>query len=1023
MENSAKRDPKTSEAQRELVVHLILKRRQRKRDQKRQRQRSFWSGLAIATVFLLVGLLVVAIGGIIAAVGVYVYYARDLPPPNQIAQVRQQFETTLLYDRTGKTVLYQVLDPAGDRQYVPLSEVPKNLINATIAMEDKSFYTNPGFDIRGIARSVTLALENGPIQGASTITQQLVKNNLIPPEERTAISQDRKIKEIILAAEISRLYSKDQIMEWYLNTNFYGTSAYGIGTAARAYFGKRVQDITLGEAAMLVAIPQNPQFNPIDDWVSSRQRQAIVLDGMVSAGFITRDQATEAASQTIVIQPLTERYGIVAPHFSLYARKQAEQILDSMGMDGSRMVRGNGLRIYTTLDLDLFYQAECTMRGYVERIAGGNPTAAPNTSAGQPCTAASYLPKPPGLAFNKQRNVTNSSAVIIRPNTGEILAMVGSLDYYNIGIQGTYNSALGLRQPGSTFKPFVYVTAFASPNHDYTPAKLVFDVPTTYNQDGILYTPRNEDNQFHGPMSVREALANSYNIPAVSTMRDVTIGQVLRRARQLGLNTLTKPLDQYGLALALGAGEVTLTDLTYANTPFANLGYMAGTPAINPRVGFRTFDPVSVLRIDDRNGRTLWKLDEKRPDTFGRQNVLSDGLAYLINDILSDNQARLAEFKPGNALELSRPAAVKTGTTNDNRDAWTVGFTPQIVTGVWVGNNNNTSMGDDMTGGNAAAPIWHAIMEYIHRRDSLPVETWKRPSTIVEMTICKQSGLLPTAFCPTTKEIFYVDPSQGVSTAPTRQDIYWKRYRINSRNGLLATAVTPADLVTNRVYYVYPPEARDWAAQAGMPLPPEEYDSAPAAVSTVSVGDITTPGGLARVRGKFDVRGTISDNVTSYVLEYGVGIIPDKWFAIPGGETTTGDDIRLGTWDTAGLSEGLYTLRLGLTLKDGTFQPRTVQVTVDNQPPTITFTAPKPDAIVSASAGVVKLEATAADDIELDRVEFYWNDQIIATVSGSGPFTTEWRIVQLGEQTFYAIAYDTAGNVTRGESLKVNISN
>jgi membrane peptidoglycan carboxypeptidase len=920
--------------QREHIRSVLLRRRGRKREQHQQNRQSVLVG-AIAFFVVAAGLVGLAISlGILVIFGVYVSYARELPPPSAIAQVRQQFETTLLYERTGQTVIYQVVDPAGDRQSAPLPELPPYLVQATIAIEDKSFYENIGFDIRGISRAVVTALQGGQIQGASTITQQLVKNVLIDPEERTAISADRKIKEIILAAEISRLYSKDQILEWYLNTNFYGNLAYGVGTAAQVYFGKRAQDLTLGEAAMLAAIPQNPQLNPIDNWIAARQRQAVVLDSMQALGMISAQQAEVAKAETIILRPTAERYGIIAPHFSLYARQQAESILNDLGYDGSRLVLGGGLRIYTTLDLDLFYQSECAMRAYVIRITGGPVDAAPNTSTGTPCVAAAYLPMLAEVQMGIGRPVTNAAAVIIEPNTGEIKTIVGSLDYYNAGIQGSFNAALGLRQPASAFKPFVYLTAFASENHDYTPAKMVLDIPSTFNSFGTAYTPRNENNQFHGVMNIRKALANSYNIPTVRVLQDVTIGQVLRRARLMGLSTLTRPLDQYGLALALGSGEVTLTDLTYAYTNFANLGYMAGKPVKNPRPGFRGLDPVSVLRIEDRDGKVLWQYDERDPrgQSFQRQNVVNEGLAYLITDILSDNDARLPAFGPDNALALSRPAAAKTGTTNDNRDAWTLGYTPFLVTGVWVGNNNNAPMSGDMSGSTAAAPIWHAIMEYAHNRDALPATGWQRPSTVQEALICAESGLAPTNDCPKTKELFYVDQNNGVSTIPTQTDFYWRRYRINNRTGLLATANTPPDLVAEQVYFDYPEEMRAWAVKAGLPLPPTEYDSGGSAVrETATVAAITSPVSLANVRDVVEIRGNLSPSeVIAVQLEYGIGINPATWFPIKVEyPDLRGDDLLLARWDAGGLN-GLYTLRLGVTLTDKSFQTRTLQVIVVN---------------------------------------------------------------------------------------------
>ncbi len=996
---------------------MIARRRRGRRHAARQRQQRGLIGLGGLAVGLGVALAVlIGVGGVAAFTGLYTFYARDLPPPVEIARVREQFETTLIYDRTGQHVLYQVLDPAGDRQTVPLSEIPPVLIQATVASEDRSFFTNPGFDLRGIVRAIVTVLSGGQVQGGSTITQQLVKNTLIAPEERATLTQERKIKEIILAAEISRLYSKEQILEWYLNTNFYGNLAYGVGTAARVYFGKRVQDLSLGEAAMLAAIPQNPALNPIDAPLESRLRQTVVLNSMVAAGYISQAEATAAASEPILVQPSAEAYGILAPHFSIYARAQAERLLTAAGYDGPRLVLGGGLRIYTTLDLDLFYQTECAMRAHVERVAGGNPAAAPNTGSGGPCAAAAYLPVPPKLMLGVQRPVTNAAAVVIRPETGEILTMVGSLDYYNSGIQGNFNvAAQGLRQPGSAFKPFVYVSAFAAPNSDYTAAKMLLDVPTTFPQPGGPYIPRNEDGQFHGPVSLREALANSYNVPAVRTLNDITVGAVLQRARRLGLNTLTKPFDQYGLAFALGSAEVTLLDLTYAYTPFATLGSMTGTPVTFARPGFRALDPVSILRIEDREGRILWQFDEKQP-TFARQNVLQDALAYLITDILADNDARLPAFGAGNALELSRPAAVKTGTTNDNRDAWTVGYTPQLVVGVWVGNNDNRSMGDDMTGATAAAPIWHAVMEYAHARDDLPVQTWPRPANIVEATVCQRSGLLPTPDCPKVKEIFYQEG--GVSTVPTRQDIYWRRYQINSRNGLRATADTPPELITERVYFDYPPEAMAWARQTGQPLPPTEYDSRRANVA-VAAGQITAPEGLARVRGTIPIRAIFTREVTRYTLEYGAGINPSQWFSLGGGTVAQAGEGLLGEWNTAGL-EGLYTLRLGLILADQTFQTHIVQVAVDNAPPAIQLTSPAPAALIAASTGVVTLEATATDNVEIAYVEFFWNGEPLARVE-TAPYATTWQITRTGSQLFHAVAYDRAGNTARSETVEVMV--
>lgn len=1001
-------------------TRIISRRRERRQGRAQTHNRLLLRiGLIVIVGALLTSVLILGVGTA-SAVGIYWYVARDLPSPDDIIKQRQQFETTLIYDRSGQTVLYQVIDPLnGDRQWTPISDIPAELVHATVAIEDKSFYENPGFDVRGIARAIFLTLTGNAVQGGSSITQQLVKNTLIDPGERTSISPQRKIKEIILAGEISRRYTKPQILEQYLNTNFYGNLAYGIDAASKVYFGKPVQNLSLGEAALLAAIPQNPQLNPLDAPQPARARQVVVLDKMAELGYITADQAKQAASEPIVVAPLADRYNLIAPHFSLFARQQAEQFLNAQGLDGGRLVARGGLRIFTTLDLDLQYQSECVARSYVQRLAGGDPHTALNTSAGTPCVAAQYIPQTfpqvgVGFQLGKPRNVTNAATVTMNPTTGEVLSMVGSLDYWNPGIDGNYNVALGERQPGSAFKLFTYAAAFAAGK---SPATMVWDLPTSFDTGGgEPYKPTNEDGKFHGPMSIREAFASSYNVPAVSVLSQVGIADVIRKAHLLGINTLDGGLDQYGLSLTLGSGEVTLLDMTYAYSVFANMGTMAGTPTLNPRPGYRSLDPVAVLRIEDSDGHILWQFKENTA-TYGTRYVVGDYLAYLINNVLSDNDARVPAFGRGSAMELSRPAAAKTGTTNENRDAWTLGYTPQLVTGVWVGNNNNTPMGADVIGATGAAPIWHAIMEYAHARDKLPVRTWPRPSTIVEQVVCKDSGLLPTADCPRVRELFYAADANN-STVPRQPDTYYKRITINSRNGLIATASTPTDLRVDKVFFDYPPEARDWARSMGYPLPPTEFDTGGGQVAGAT---ITAPGALSRVRGVVEVKGSVdSPDAVSYSLAYGIGLNPRDWTNIAGGDAKAlSKNAPIGKWNTAAL-DGLYTLRLQVILKDKSVLQDTQQVTVDNKPPTVRLTAPQANATLTASKAIT-LVANAGDNLDDGLyVEFYQGDKLLGTVRQS-PFKLDWAPDTTGTQTVYAIAYDAAGNSTKSAVVNVTV--
>ena len=423
--------------------------------------------------------------------------------------------------------------------------------------------------------------------------------------------------------------------------------------------------------------------------------------------------------------------------------------------------------------------------------------------------------------------------------------MVGSLDYYDESIDGNFNVALAERQPGSAFKPFTYLTAF---EQGYTPATMTLDVRTAFDiGSNQPYVPENFDRQFHGPTSIRNALANSYNVPAVQVQEWVGVDSVIRIAHASGITTLDRGVPNYGPSLTLGGGEVTLLDMTYAYGVLANNGVMAGKPIPENerRPGFRTLDPVYILRVEDRDGNILWEYG--KDNSFDQRAVLQPALAYLINDIMSDEDARIPSVGPESALMLfDRPAAVKTGTTNDFRDNWTVGHTPQIATGVWVGNTDNTPM-TNMPAIDGAAPLWNAVMTYAHR--DLLIQNWERPSDVVELTVCEPSGLLPTPYCPTQQELFL----RG--TEPTTYDNVYQPFQVNTDTGLLATVYTEPELVEEQIFMILPDEAADWLREHEVPQPPTEYD-------TVNVPDtfgdvaITSPAPFSYVRGAMVIHGT-----------------------------------------------------------------------------------------------------------------------------------------------------------------------
>ena len=903
--------------------------------------------LPVATVALAVLLLIVA--GMGTAVGVYAYFTKDLPAPEEVGRRTQEaFKTTSIYDRTGNTLLYEVFDPhGGQRTMVPLEQIPPHLINATIALEDKNFYENPGFDMEGIARALWNNLRGLPIQGASSITMQLIRNVIMSPEERMQRSYERKAKEAILAWELSRRYpgreGKDQILEWYLNTIFYGNLFYGVEAASEAYFGKHVQDLSLAESAMLAAIPQWPAITPLspdpDIRAQARKRQEVVLDQMYLQDYITAEEAYAAKQEEL--RYATKRFDIIAPHFVMYVRQLLEEKY------GPELLYRGGLKVYTTLDLNLQHTAEEIARQHVAKLE------------------------------EEERNVSNAAVVAIDPRTAEILTMVGSIDYFDPDIDGQVNVALAPRQPGSAFKPYTYVTAFAK---GYTPATLVMDVRTSFPDDpNPPYAPENYDRRYHGPQLLRSALGNSYNIPAVKLLDMVGVKDVINTAHRMGINTLTG--EQYGLSLTLGGGEVTLLDMTYAFSVFANEGVMRGLPVPTERrrPGFRELDPVAILRVEDADGNVLEKYT--RPET---REILSPQLTYLISSILSDNAARAPAFGANSMLKLSRPAAVKTGTTSDWRDAWTVGYTPQLVAGVWVGNSDNQPM-ERTPGSRGAAPIWHDLME--SALAPLPIEDFVRPPGLEEVEVCAASGLLPTEQCPHRRKELFI-----AGTAPTAYCNMHQVFRICKPSGKLATIYCPPDQVEEKVFEIYPPEAADWVRTNNIPQPPTEYDETFG--PTPASGDVAilNPDPHAYVHGQVPIEGNArGGGFQFYRLQYGEGLDPSAWIQIGADHHNSVDHGLLEVWDTGQLA-GLYTLQLLVMRHDGGVHAEAIQVTVDNAPPKVEVVYPWPDKVyVMEDDEWVSMQAEAADNVSMDRVEFYLDDSFFAE-NTVPPYNVKWTI-------------------------------
>ncbi len=988
----------------------LIRRRRARREQTQSGFARLWRALAIISLSTATAVIVTFIGGGIALSQAYSNYVADLPAADTLQAAfsssnNEFFQTTKLYDRTGTQLLYEVIDPrAGDRQWLGIDKIPKYFIQATIAIEDKTFYDNPGYDLEGIARAFVSNLRGGSVQGGSTITQQLVKNVIIPPDQRAEKSYDRKLREVLIAAEVTKRYGKDQILEWYLNTNFYGNLAYGVDAAARVYFGKSASDLDLAESALLAAIPQFPALNPLDAPGDAKHRQELVLEAMMRDGYITPAQAQAAKAEDVLghLQSFNQRFDIRAPHFSFLVINELIQQV------GPELAFRGGLKVITSIDLNLQDQAECVTRTQIARLSGADPSLIIPADAGLPCDAAANLPPLRAADAGVDHNVSNASVVVIDPRTGEILAMVGSLDYWNDAIAGRFNVAAdGRRQPGSSFKPFTYLTAFSQ---GYTPSTMVLDVRTAYPQEtGAPYVPENYDRQFHGPVSLRIALARSYNIPAVEMMNRVGVENVIRTAHRMGINTLDRESNYYGLALTLGGGEVSLLDMTYAYSVMANYGRMAGQPVPETarRTGYRALDPVSILRIEDSRGKPLFNYE---PQT---QQVLSEQLAYLITNVLSDEQARIGAFGHPNPLELDRPAAAKTGTTNDFVDNWTLGYTPQIAAGVWVGNTDSAPM-EKVTGLTGAAPIWHAIMKYAVA--NIPPEGWSEPPGLSHLTVCYPSGLLPTRDCQSAvNEIFIA------GTEPNAYDNIWQSFQVNRDTGKLATVFTPPELVEQKVFEILPPEAADWVREAGLPQPPVEYDTIytpPEASGNVVIASLAP---FSYIHGTAPITGTVkAEDFSFFRVQFGPGLNPTEWTQIGGdrGEQIESGDLQ--TWDTNGLN-GLYTVQLLVVKNDQTFETATVQVTVDNTPPTVKLIAPTQNQEFTAGVDEsVIVQPDAADNLSLAYVEIFVDDKKVETTTVA-PFTYRWKLGATGAHTIYIRAVDAAGNEAESERVTIRV--
>jgi len=627
---------------------------------------------------------------------------RTLPSPYDLTK-RDQEISTKIYDRNG-TLLYKIYKDK-NRTPVSLSQIPNHAVLATLAAEDAEFYIHPGFSIKGMTRAIIKNIKEGKLSGGSTITQQLVKNALLTPEKTIV----RKIKELILSIAVEIVYSKDQILEMYLNEVSYGGTAYGIQEASQLYFGKDIKNTNLSEAALLASLPKSPSkytpFGNNPELVFDRQKD--VLNLMVINKFITPEEAQKALEKKITFIP--NKIDIKAPHFVMYLKQiLAEEY-------GEEMVEKGGLEVTTTLDYEIQQMAEEVVNNEISKL--GN------------------------------YHVTNGASLVINPKTGEILAMVGSKDYFDIQNGGNFNVTTALRQPGSSIKIVNYAYAL---EHGYTLATILDDSPVSFSVPGSpIYTPKNYDGKFRGKISLRNALAESRNVPAVKVLASLGVTKMIEQATKMGITTWSDP-SNYGLSLTLGGGEVKLIDLAQAYATVANYGQKS--------------EIFPILEVKNSKGKIL----EKNMNFKLFEKVIDSRVAFLLIDVLKDNKARSPAFGPNSQLVIKNhpEVAVKTGTSNNLKDNLTVGFNQDFLVAVWVGNNDSSSMSYIASGVTGAAPIFNKIMTNLLKdKESVP---WNEPDGLVKISICSLTGTLPCTGCPSKLEYFLEE------TKPTKACIFKK---------------------------------------------------------------------------------------------------------------------------------------------------------------------------------------------------------------------------------------------------------
>jgi membrane peptidoglycan carboxypeptidase len=910
-------------------------------------------------------------------VAFYLRVTAGLPSHREIQvllnpQDGELLQPTRILDRTGTEVLwsfqhsalearvYSELDLQGDQLE---SDIPTEMVKAVLAAADIDFLNRSARPLQGWF---------GP---ASESLAERLTADLLLWDERDHPYYSIRLR--LLSAQLIAQYGRDQVLEWYLNSQEFGNQIYGVGSAARLYFNKPVSELSLAEAALLAAVGETPTLNPWNSPAAARENQLQLLDTMEDAGLISPRERRAAAREELAYdypEALDQRS---RPVYADMIQKQVASVIPR-----ERLLRG-GLVIRSTLDADLQRQLECAAAYEIARAEGQAAGLAPD------CAAARLLPvQAPVVLAGEQRLAVQ--AVMLDSQQGELIAAVG------LPGDAPESSLASTHPPGTLLTPFIYLSTFAQGSE---PASLVWDIPLS----GEIYSAEElhpaclQDCEFHGPVSTRAALINDYLSPAVELWNSQRPSRVEGMISQVGIDLDTDLCGQ--CEFFPGIHEISLLEIAHGFSVFSNLGALYGVEAEGEA---QDLDPAAVLEIKDVSG-AVW-LEKTEPTS---RSVLSAGLAYLINHSLSDENNRAYRWQR-NLFEIGRPAAVKQGLVEGEKGAWTVGYTPHIVTAVRAQILEEPGAAAQEPAGmeipRLTAGLWRALTQYASQ--DVPAAGWEPPGKIVFQDVCYPSGKLPTSHCPEVVREPFIEGNQ-----PVEQDDLFQVLEVNRETGRLATVFTPPEMIEVRTYLKIPDRAGSWAAEQGIELPPESYDSGLEQSSDPGV-EIQSPGNFSAVQGNVAVKGRINpENFVSYRMQVGRGLNPTSWQQIGEEKTSPPPSNRLGVWDTTQVEEGLYALQL-IVLREGQqVDKSTVLVSVDNTPPEV--------ALKSLSEGDVLpydpdqawvFFADAADNAEMDRVEFFLNSRLVAARK-EAPYLYAWKM-GVGKFNLRVVAYDRAGNQT-----------